>query len=180
MLHDLISEQEQQVDLPAVAELDYLDLDSETQAIVGECTCKIKALSKRTSIDTVVIGENLLTVKQHLKHGEFGKLLKTEFDWSPKTAYRFINVYNCFSCVKLTQLDIALSALYDLAEPAAPEPARQEILQRATQGERTTAGKARKILERYRHPSIIPEVLPPEQPHISAQVKPMHPVIFGL
>lgn len=150
---------------PPSGELDYLEeLDNKSLSIVQQCTCEIKALSKRTGIDTVKIGENVLTVKQQLKYGQFGRWLKAEFGWSKKTSYRFINVYNCFNCVNLTQVDIALSALYELAASAVPPAARQEALERGAQGERISVGKARAIVQRHKNLSVThvtPEVLPP-------------------
>ncbi|CAA9556066.1 hypothetical protein AVDCRST_MAG81-208 [uncultured Synechococcales cyanobacterium] len=155
----------------------YASLDSETRSVVQQCTSEIKSLTRRTSIDTFKIGENLFTVKQRLKYGQFGKWLQSEFGWSQKMAYRFVNVYKCFSCVNLTKLDIPPSVLYDLAEPATPEAARQETLYRARQGETITCSKAREIVERYKNPPILPEVLPPEPSTASTQAKHLYPLL---
>lgn len=171
------SEKTLQLDHPALGELEYLeDLDSQSLAIVQKCTYEIKSLSKRTGIDTVRIGENVLNVKEQLKHGQFGKWLNSEFGWSPKMAYRFCNVFNCFSCVNLTEIDIALSALYELSEPAVPEAARQEALEIGVQGERITVRKAKTIVQRHKSPpatAVSSEVLPPERSIVNVQKQPV-------
>lgn len=172
---DPTSEDAQQLDLTSGGDLDYLSLDSETQAIVGQCTCKIKALSKRTSVDTVEIGENIFTVKRRLRHGQFCQWLETEFDWSDFTARQFMNVAKCFKSENFSDLEIEISALYRLASPSTPKAARSESLARARQGEKITHSKAQMIIERHKHPPIIPEILPPEQPNISSQEKASQP-----
>jgi hypothetical protein len=155
---------------PSAGDLDYLGLDSETRELVQCCTSEIKALAKRTSVDTIKIGENILAVKAQLKHGQFGKWLETEFQWSRRTAYNYITAFESFgNCANFAQLDFATSALYSLAKSSTPEAARQEALKRAAQGERITSSKARKIIDDHINPPIVPEVLLPHQRVASAQ-----------
>jgi len=123
----------------------YNKLNSETYIFVQQRTSEIKALMRRTAQDIIEIGLKLTEVKEELGHGNFIKWLDTEFGWSGATATRFMQVGNQFKFVKLTNLEIAASALYLLARPSTPEEARQEALERAFQGEVITHTLAKQI-----------------------------------
>ncbi len=73
---------------------------------------------------------SLHSKEARLGHGPFDSWVRAEFDWTPRTAYRFIQVVEHFqSCDKLSQL--APSALYLLAAPSTPEAVRLEAIERA-------------------------------------------------
>ena len=68
----------------------------------------------------------------------FGNWLGAEFGWSQDTAHNFMRVADKFG--KFPNLEsFAPSALYALAAPSTPEPARQEAISRAEDGETITA-----------------------------------------
>lgn len=166
---DSIGKQLGQPFIASTPSFDYASLDLDNRAMVQQCTSEIKSLTKRTTGDTIRIGEILMMVKNRLKHGQFGRWLEVEFDWSDFTARQFMNAAKAFKSENFSDLNIATSALYRLASPSTPESARQEALKRAFQGETITSSKAQKIVDRYKNPPILPEVLPPEQEIISAQ-----------
>lgn len=125
---------------------DYAALDSETRIVVQQRTSEIKALMKRAASDIIEIGQKLIEVRSKLGHGHFEGWIKSEFDWTRQTAYRFINVADHFSgCNNLLQM--APSALYLLAAPSTPDSARQEAIARAEQGESITHATARTIVD---------------------------------
>lgn len=84
-------------------------------------------------------------VKAQLGHGYFRNWLTTEFNWSIWTATKYMQVADKFKCVKFTHLDIAVSALYELAAPSTPSAAFDEAIERAFGGETITYSKAKAI-----------------------------------
>lgn len=130
--------------------LDFAAFDSQTQSRIQKCTFQIKSLIHRSAKDLIDIGQNLIEVKKILKHGNFEKWLKVEFDWSLWTARKFMKVAEQFGSVKFTEdLSIATSALYLLAAPSTPEKARTKALERASQGEKITYSTAKNLVNEY-------------------------------
>jgi hypothetical protein len=135
----------EQLSNPESQDFDYAALDAETRIAVKQRTCEIKSLMRRTAQDIIDIGQKLTEVKAQLGHGYFRSWLKTEFAWGIWTATKYMQVADKFKCVKFTHLDIAPSALYELAAPSTSEVARQEAIERANQGEKITYSKAKMI-----------------------------------
>ena len=84
-------------------------------------------------------------MKEQLGHRRFRAWLKAEFDWSVRTATRFMQVATQFKCAKLAHLNIAVSDLYLLAETSTLEEARKQALEIATKGENVNDAKAKTI-----------------------------------
>ena len=74
----------------------YASLNVETCIVVQQRTSEIKTLMRRTAQDIIEIGQKLIEVKEKLGHGLFGAWLHTEFEWTQKTAERFVNVAQRF------------------------------------------------------------------------------------
>ena len=128
----------------------YANLDVETRIVVQQRTSEIKTLMRRTAQDIVEIGQKLIEVKKKLGHGLFGAWLHTEFEWTQKTAERFINVAQRFENRQFVDSDMAPSALYLLAAPSAPESACEEALLRAEEGERISYRVAQEIIATHK------------------------------
>ena len=126
-------------------DFNYTVLESESRIIVQQHTYEIKSLMRRTANDIIHIGQKLKEVKSQLGHGYFRRWLKIEFDWSIWTATKFMQVADKFKCVKFSHLDIAPSALYELAAPSTPDFVRFEAIERASHGETITHSKAKAI-----------------------------------
>ncbi len=126
-------------------EFDYAALNSETQIVVQQRTSEIRSLLRRTAQDIFDVGQKLIEVKAQLGHGHFRTWLNTEFDWSIWTATKFMQVADKFKCVKFSHLDIAPSALYELAAPSTPDYVRCEAIERARLGETITHSLAKAI-----------------------------------
>ena len=128
---------------------DYNFLSPQVRTLVEGKTCEIKSLIRRNVQEIVDIGQNLIEVKAQLGHGNFRAWLKAEFDWSVRTASRFMQVATKFKCAKLAHLNIAVSALYLLAKSSTPEQALKEALEIASEGENLTYSKAAEIVNRH-------------------------------
>lgn len=107
---------------------------------------------RRTAQDIIDIGKKLSEVKQELGHGQFLDWLRAEFDWSESAARKFMQVHRKFKTVNFTNLNIATSAMYLLAADSTSQTARNEALQRASDGEVITRAKAKAIVQLHEPP----------------------------
>lgn len=129
---------------------DYDTLDTETRIVVQQRTSEIKTLMRRSAQDIIDIGKKLIEVKARLGHGHFGGWLESEFQWKERTAQNFMMVTEQFKSANFADLSIAPSALYLLAAPSTPEPARTEAIERAQSGEPITHSAAKTIIGEYK------------------------------
>ncbi len=146
---DLPSEQLDQL-LKQTLNFEYNILEVQTRRVVQQRTNEIKTLMRRNSQDLIDIGQKLIEVKQHLGHGSFRNWLKFEFNWSVSAATKFMQVAEQFKCVNFTHLNITASTLYLIAAPSTPKEVREEVLERASNGENIGYTKAKAIVCQHR------------------------------
>lgn len=138
---------------------DYEALTVEQRSLVMQRTGEIQERLQRSAQDIWEIGQRLADVRAQLKHGQFDAWLKAEFNWSRRTAYNFINVYETFGeRANLAQLDIASSALYLLAAPSTPQNLREEYLLKAYDGEKITHKELSSEIKQNKQKPNPPEV----------------------
>lgn len=133
-----------------LSEYNYTMLEPEIKIVVQQRTSEIKSLIHRSAQDIFDIGQKLIEVKEKLGHGRFVMWLNTEFNWSKSTAQRFMQVARQFKRGNFTDLKIASSALYLLASSNTSVAARQEALERATQGEIINYSAAKSIIAQHK------------------------------
>lgn len=127
---------------------DYNALELQQRTVVQQRTGEIRERLRRSAQDIWEIGHKLAEVRSRLKHGQFEFWLKVEFNWSRRTAYNFINVYEKFrERANFAQIDIAASALYLLAAPSTPQGIRDEYLQQAREGKKVTHQDLQKVIK---------------------------------
>ncbi|NER83354.1 MAG: DUF3102 domain-containing protein [Leptolyngbya sp. SIO1D8] len=127
---------------------DYQFLDADSRIVVQESVKTIKVCLRRVAKDIWKIGQQLVTVRSRLQYGQFIAWLKAEFDWTPRTAYNFINVYETFSDFEsFSKIDAAASALYLLAAPSTSQDVRDIFLRRASSGEKITHKNVQKAIK---------------------------------
>lgn len=137
-----------------VVVFDYESVEPEYRTMIESRTQTIKERIRKTAQDIVEIGEMLTDVKECLPHGQFTLWLQIEFGWDVRSAQRFMSVaamfksdtVSHFSKDLLSKASIDQSALYILAAKSTPQTIRQEILERAYQGEPFTKSKVKKIV----------------------------------
>ncbi|MEG4005572.1 DUF3102 domain-containing protein [Microcoleus sp. Pol11C1] len=150
--------------LNLVITFDYEILESQERIVVQQRTGEIKERLQRSAQDIWEIGQKLADVRSHLKHGQFDVWLKAEFGWSRRTAYNFINVYEAFpERANFAQINIATSALYLLAAPSTSQELRDEVLQRAKEGEPVTYKEIRQVIKEEKS-QFSPAVEKPQPP----------------
>lgn len=169
-----------------LALFDWNVLDSETRSFVQEKTQNIHARLKRTAEDIIVIGQDLIEVRDKLstggRGGVFLEWLHAEFEMTDRHARRFMAVAEKFK----NKLDIMstfpVTVLYELASPSMPETivemvetgqipptlpaireAKQEIIQKE-QSSGVLSGFGRTLVELEEEPTL--PVIFPAQPEI--------------
>lgn len=106
----------------------------------------IRVLGRRVVGDILEIGKRLIAVRDQLPDQNFSGWLRKEFGWSHSTAYNFITAAEAFGTYPtIGQIDIDAGALYLLAGPSVPEPARTEAIERAEAGDRITEQRDRAL-----------------------------------
>ena len=155
--------------LNLVTGFDYEILESQERIVVQQRTGEIRERLQRSAQDIWEIGQKLADVRSRLKHGQFDTWLKAEFGWSRRTAYNFINVYEAFpERANFAQINIATSALYLLAAPSTSQELRDEVLQRAKEGEPVTYKEIRQVIKEEKSQSPAPEKPQSPKPEIVA------------
>lgn len=150
-------------------EFDYATLDTETRNVVQQRSNEIKERLRDSAQAAWEIGQRLVEVRDRLGYGRFYSWLQVEFEWSPRTAYNYISVFESFrSCATFSQVEIATSALYLLASPSTPEAARSEALERAKLGETITPSKAKEIASKHKK-SAKPKAAKPVTVEVTAE-----------
>ena len=134
-------------------EFDYQKLDSQISLVIQQRTGEIKERLQRSAQDIWEIGKCLVEVREKLKYGQFQSWLQSEFNWSRRMAYNFIQVYEAFdSRANLAQVNLATSVLYLLAAPSTPPELREEVLHQAKEGQKVTYSEVRQVLKAGKTP----------------------------
>lgn len=131
----------------------YLDgLKAADRSLVQRKTKRIRDLTKRTAEGVYLIGRELIQVKAVLEHGRFLDWMQDEFEWSERTAERFINV-----ALKLQKpyenrqfVEFAPSALYLLTAPSTPEVLLEQAQAEAASGKKVTHARAKQLVNESR------------------------------
>lgn len=147
---------------------DYAQLDSDAAEFVQVWTRRIKSLAKRVASDVVDIGFGLSEVKEELGRGHWLPWLDAEFGWTDRQAERFIRVYAAFESDNLSNLaPIDVSALYLLAAPSTPEPAREAVKETAAEGQPVKHSQAKAAVGAAKQAKA--EGKPPEEQKAAAK-----------
>jgi len=117
---------------------------------VERYTSEIKALVGRTAQNIVLIGEKLQAVKKQLLRGEWEPWLRENFDWTPKTAQRMMQVARRFKNDTVSFLPIEPGALYLLSEKSTPAPFIDTVIAVAKEGTVITQSKTKEMLATYK------------------------------
>lgn len=145
---------------------DYTPLTAEVAQQVQTAAQRIRLLVQRTMEDILAVGQEFLAVKEALPHGQFKVWLRAEFDWTQRTAERFMAVAQRFGSKidTMSIMKIDPTAAYLLAAPSAPPSASEIALQRAQSGERITVSVAKEILVTLGKKTVRRAATPPALP----------------
>ena len=119
-------------------QFEYSTLPPQQRVFIQKITTEIKESLRKTVRTVWETGKKLAEVRSQVEASQFNLWLKSEFDWSRRTAYNFISVYEAFpefSSANFAQLNISISALYLLAAPSTHQVIREKIIDQALSGE---------------------------------------------
>lgn len=129
----------------------YIGLPTEVIESIEYDIREARQVVNKASFDLGVILCRVREKYRHNKHGGFEKCVEKRFNFGLTTAYNIMWRYEQFGTFQnFERLDIALSAQTLLSQPATPQEARNEALQRAEQGEKITIKLAKDIIEAQR------------------------------
>jgi hypothetical protein len=150
----------QAVEVSKQTGFDYESLDPDTAGYLRIHAKSIRDLGRNTAMSIHLMGLHLSEARKRLKEeGRFLQWIDWEFGWKKSSAYMFINVFEKVQLPNfgsLEGLEIDISALYLIAAPKTPEPARQELLRRAEAGEAITRKKAIAAIDHYKATGSLP------------------------
>jgi hypothetical protein len=127
---------------------------TDDDAFLVEKAEQIWVLRKKVGNDLVAIGRHLTEVKERFP-GRYGAWLQKEFAWSESTARNFVNVYELSKAdpQRVADLNLPLRSLYLIAAPSTPSAARDEVADRAKNGERLNHEDIKAIIESKKSPA---------------------------
>jgi hypothetical protein len=141
---------------------DYQALPMLHRKAVEDAAIDILANGQRMKESAVVVGERLLDVKQRLDHGQFSDWCTVEFDMSQRTAQNMMNVAKQFGGKSETVSLLSDSALYLLAAPSTPEPAREAVIEHArTTGVSPTKAEVKAVIDQHKPARTLPPLAMP-------------------
>jgi hypothetical protein len=139
-----------------IISFDYEILDSKPRILIQQKTEEIKKRLKRSAQDIWEIGQQLVEVRNQLNRGQFDTWIKAEFNWSRRTAYNFISVYEAFNqSENFEQINIASSALYLLAAPSTSDKVREKFIQEAEEGKFVTHKDVNQAVNQEKNNNIL-------------------------
>jgi hypothetical protein len=143
-------------DLTKNDQFEYEILPSEKRAVIQQLTAEIKKELQKTARIIWEIGKKLSEVRSQIETCSFNSWLKTEFNWSRRTAYKLISVYEAFpefSRAQYAQVDISASALYLLAAPSTHPQVRSHFLELALAGNKVSHQSVRALVSEFKETS---------------------------
>ncbi len=113
---------------------DYTQLAPDIRAEVETATRRLHDLERRTSESIIEMGNQLISVKAKIGHGNFLPWIDAEFRWSTSTATKMMQVAETFGDKNVTVTNLGAKVLYALAAPSTPEDVRIEFTELAKTG----------------------------------------------
>jgi hypothetical protein len=111
----------------------------------------IQNLSRQMAAGAIEIGRRLAQCKPLVGHDNWLSWLNREFQWSERTAQNFMQVHELsLKAANIADLNLPVSALYQLAAPSTPEAVRDDILVRANAGEAFSVAEIRRLIDQAR------------------------------
>ena len=125
-----------------------MDTMLSTETILEQHADAIKTLGKRVVGDVIEIGRHLTEAKQICGHGRWLPWLERNFGWTDRTARNFMQVYEGFGAKSetISDLNLSISCLYELAKPSTPVEVRQEVIGRVERGELVSRHDVKKLV----------------------------------
>jgi hypothetical protein len=111
----------------------------------------IRQVSRSMASKAVFIGKKLIEAKERCPHGTFGEWIEHEFNWSYRTAARYMQVAQRFGKCDIVA-DLSLTVLQILAGDDVPDEAVDEVVSVADSGVKVTVPLAKSIVKKHAKP----------------------------
>jgi hypothetical protein len=108
----------------------------------------IRVLGRRVIGDAIEIGRRLVDAKDRCGHGNWLPWLDREFGWTDDTALNFMRVYEMSKSRNIRDLSIPVTGLYLLAAPSTPDEVRDEVIERAENGEHLSTAQIKDMVDK--------------------------------
>jgi hypothetical protein len=161
-------------DAPVVAlRYDYEQLDPEVRAVAMHAACTVKLCAAMTVAAALTTGEQLAVAKGRIPAGRWLDWLKTEFEWTDRTARNYMSVHQLFREDRKSISDfsnISLDAAYLLTQKAIPNEIKKGAINLLIKGQNVTRKMVIEMLG-------VPEEaqLPKEEKHTDIRRGPIEP-----
>jgi hypothetical protein len=141
---------------PAEPEFNYAGLDEATASQLRASVSSIRARHRKIFQDIVAIGTDLIEAKRLLGHGNFGKWIASEFQWSERTARAYMSIAEYVETLSAEESAIIaglpLTTLIKLSAPSTPKSVYDEIILKAEAGERLKGSDIEEMIRRTKTP----------------------------
>ncbi|HBN09022.1 MAG TPA: hypothetical protein DD435_10370 [Cyanobacteria bacterium UBA8530] len=133
----------------AASTFDYEQVEDEAdREMLRGASSKIKTAYQNVRLEIIRLGQELLTAKELVEQKQWGSWLQSEFAMSARTAQRYMSVAEVFPDLKNDSLsNLSTEALYLLASKNTPEEVREQVIERAEQGETLDRKAIREMIE---------------------------------
>jgi len=112
----------------ALSKFDYSRVSANDATDLRETAERVRQRHRQQIAAIIETGRELSAVKAKLEHGQFGRWIAAEFDWSERTAQNYMSAFEAFGDKTATVADLPPTAVYQLA--SAPAQIREKVLQR--------------------------------------------------
>ncbi len=166
-------------------DFDYSALAKDASDKARRSAQAIRSRIEDTRKNLILIGEELRAIKALLAHGQFGAWVKSEFNWSQRTAENYMAVAEKLGAFKIETVSI-LPAVTQYKLAAAPEPVQKAVVAKLEIGELTPKAVKGFIAEHQSHagkskikiPGPANGITKPQQSEPLDQVSPAPAVVF--
>ncbi len=122
-------------------------------ADVDAVAARIRKRLSDTIENIIAIGDDLISVKERLRHGDFRTWVEAKCNMSHSIANKMMQVARRFGDGKfVTVTNLELSVMYSLAAPSTPDEVVEKVLQQAEDGKTIS----RKTIAEMKHEFVDP------------------------
>jgi hypothetical protein len=130
----------------------FLPLPVDDRAFLNLKAAQIRAVAANAVIE---IGRHLIEAKERVGHGHFLPWVEAEFRWGERSAQNYMQAAEQFgNTQELADLNFTREALYLMAGPTVPEPARAAAIAEAEDGKRITKKRAEELIAEARQTAL--------------------------
>ena len=137
--------------LPPPEPFDYCAIAPEHVADLRQRAARIREQVRVTTVSAIEIGNELLSAKQHLPHGQFEDWVRAECGCAVRTARNYMAAAAFAEGKSATVADLPPSIVYKLAAKSTPPELAAEVIERAAAGKVVDPAGVKAVLQFAAH-----------------------------